>query len=147
MRFRSRHRQEEVEINLTSLIDVLFILLLFFMLSTTFRPNAAVRLQLPQAQTPAQATTLPVRLTVDALGNYYLDDVALVNNQAQTLKRALQQAVPDPARPLLIQADKNATHQAVLRVLDVAAQLGITQLSFAAEQSLDVGAVAPPITP
>lgn len=134
MRFRSRHKPEEVEINLTSLIDVLFILLLFFMLSTTFRPNAAVRLQLPQAQTPAEATALPVRLTVDALGNYYLDDTPLVNNQAQTLKRALQQAVPDKTRPLLIQADKNATHQAVLRVLDVAAQLGITQLSFAAEQ-------------
>ncbi len=135
MRFRPHRRREEVEINLTSLIVVLFILLLFFMLSTTFRPNAAVQLQLPQAQTQADPLTQPLIITVDAEGNYYLDNAQLVNNQPETLKRALQQAWTTGSRPVVIQADKNAKHQAVLWVLDVAAQLGVAQLSFAAEQT------------
>lgn len=134
MNLRPGHRKEMgVEVNLTPLIDVVFLLLIFFMVSSTFDRHAKLKVQLPQADGQAeQKVDDPLVLSVDAKGKYYIDDRQLVNEQLDTLKAALQKTVGDRTNvTVLLRADGNASHQSVVRAMDAAAQLGLTKLSIA----------------
>ena len=132
MNFR-RPRADEAGINLTPLIDVVFLLLIFFMVSTTFDRHADIQLQLPAAdREPVAAERAWIDILVDATGEYYVDGKELVNRRPETLERALEQAIGDrPGDPVLIRADANATHQSVVTALDVVGRLGITAVSIA----------------
>jgi biopolymer transport protein ExbD len=135
---RPGHRSaESVEINLTPLIDVVFLLLIFFMVSTTFDRHAKLKVQLPEAEAKAvQQVKDPVILSVDAKGKYYINDRQVVNTQLDTLKAALQKTVENnPDVTLLLRADGRTPHQAVVRAMDAASQLGITKLSIATVES------------
>lgn len=132
MNFR-RPRNDEAGINLTPLIDVVFLLLIFFMVSTTFDRHADIQLQLPEADREPVATERAwVDILVDATGHYYVDGRELVNRRPETLQRAVEQALADrPGDPVLIRADANATHQSVVTALDVVGRLGVTAVSIA----------------
>jgi biopolymer transport protein ExbD len=134
MNLRPRRRQS-VEINMAPLIDVVFLLLIFFMVSTTFKDEARLRVQLPEAQgeeTPSSEPTM-IRLVIDQGGQYYLNDQALVDNTPQTLVRALRIALGErKSLPVLIQADAKTPHQAVMTAMDAASQAGLNQIAFAA---------------
>lgn len=131
----SSGREDNVEINVTSLIDVVLLLLIFFMVSTTFLNPAHINLTLPQAvsgeqQDPPKA----IEVTVDGEGRYYVNGQALVNAQVDTLKSSMAEAAKDAKEPpVIVHADAKATHQAVVNVLDVARQLGLLKISFATE--------------
>jgi biopolymer transport protein ExbD len=132
VRFRTRRRRAP-EINLTSLIDVVFLLLIFFMVSTTFDRIGHLKLELPKSDATAQEEKKPDRITVavDAQGHYYVNDQELINTDIETLKRALQEIAGGRADvPLVIAADGKAQHQAVVTVMDAASQLGLTHLAF-----------------
>ena len=135
MKLRARHRPSP-ELNLTPLIDVVFLLLIFFMVSTTFDKEARIRVDLPEAATqdkPTQDTALEI--TVDAGGRYYVNQREVVNTEIETLKRAIDKV--SRARrdlPVIINADARATHQAVIKVMDAASQLGFLHMTFAAKQ-------------
>jgi len=134
MDLRPGHKKEEgIEVNLTPLIDVVFLLLIFFMVSSTFDRHAKLKVQLPQANAQAeQKVDNPVVLSIDSKGQYYIDDRQVVNEQLSTLKTALQKTVGDRTDvTLLLRADGRATHQSVVRAMDAAAQLGLTKLSIA----------------
>lgn len=138
MNLRPGHRSaENVEINLTPLIDVVFLLLIFFMVSTTFDRHAKLKVQLPDAQAKAQQTTdNPVVLSIDAKGKYYINDRQVVNTQLDTLKAALLKTVENNRDvTLLLRADGRTPHQAVVRAMDAASQLGLTKLSIATVES------------
>jgi len=130
VRLRNR-RNEDPEINLTPLIDVVFLLLIFFMVTTTFMRESSLEITLPQAS-PEAAEQQPevLDLVVNADGEYALDGRTLVNRQAGTLRRALEEAIAEGDRPLVIRADANAPHQAVVTALDVAGQMGIERVSI-----------------
>jgi len=132
MNFR-RPRNDEAGINLTPLIDVVFLLLIFFMVSTTFDQHADIQLQLPSADREAVPTERAwVDILVDATGQYFVDGRELVNRRPETLERAVEQALADrPGDPVLIRADANATHQSVVTALDVVGRLGVTAVSIA----------------
>ena len=136
MNLRPRRRSDP-EVNLVSLIDVVFLLLLFFLLSTTFKQGSNIHLDLPKAsQQPEQIREEPLTLTIDAAGNYYLNDQQLVNQQLDTLKRALGAATgADKKPPLVISADAKTPHQAVVTAMDAARQVGLVHLSIATQQS------------
>ncbi|WP_297527040.1 ExbD/TolR family protein [Thiohalobacter sp.] len=136
MRIRSRRRREEPEVNLTALIDVVFLLLIFFMVSTTFDREAQLKVDLPEASAePTEAPKEILEVTVNERGEYFIDDQQVVNTEAATLRKALRQAMGDRRDlPLLIRADGQAPHQSVVTVMDVARQLGIEQLSLATVQ-------------
>ncbi len=124
---------EEPEIILTPLIDVVFLLLIFFMVSTTFQRDSALTIELPEASSEASTEAdSPVEISVDVQGRYYVNGVQLVNTQIDTLKQALRNAAADneDAR-LVISADGKTPHQAVITVMDAARQLGILNLTFA----------------
>ncbi|QKK02526.1 MAG: biopolymer transporter ExbD [Pseudomonadota bacterium] len=126
--------QEEPEINLTSLIDVVFLLLIFFMVSTTFERQALIRLDLPRAST-AEVDSLPevVELMITADGQLYADEQRLVDSRLPTVRAALAErfAANDQA-VLVVRADAEAPHRLVVRVLDAAASEGISRVSIAA---------------
>jgi biopolymer transport protein ExbD len=138
LKLRARHRPSP-ELNLTPLIDVVFLLLIFFMVSTTFDKEARIRVDLPEAATqdePVQDNAMEI--TVDAGGRYYVNQREVVNTEIDTLKRAIDK-VSGARRdlPVIINADARATHQAVIKVMDAASQLGFLHMTFAAKQPVE----------
>jgi biopolymer transport protein ExbD len=140
------HRQEAPEINLTPLIDVVFLLLIFFMVTTTFRDEGRLRLQLPEADAeaiPAAEIEL-VEVMVDRAGRYYVNARMVAGTDLETLKQAVLGVVgPERELPVLIKADAKSEHRAVMKVLDAAGQLGLNQVAFAAART-DTGVTVPP---
>jgi biopolymer transport protein ExbD len=138
MNFRPRHR-DEPELNLIPMIDVLIVLLIFLLLTTTFSREAQLRISLPEApgtgtQTAGQNTGLEIVISPE--GQYRINQRQLTDNQLETVKQALKEAAGDNPDPLItIDADRNTTHQSVITVLDAAGQLGYQHISFAAQSS------------
>ncbi len=132
MNLRPRHR-EDPEINLISLIDVLLVLLIFFMVSTTFTQEGRVKVQLPQSsEIPIpRGTTEPLVITVTAEGTYRVNERTLINASPDTLRAALLKESPTVRAPITIRADARSTHQAVVTAMDVAGRLGFSQLNIA----------------
>jgi biopolymer transport protein ExbD len=132
-----RRRDDDVDINLTPLIDVVFLLLIFFMVSTTFDRNARLKVSLPEASAKMQQQQdTPIVLTIDAKGKYFINDRQVVNTSLETLKAALQKTVgDDKEQSLVLRADGNTPHQYVVRAMDAAAQIGLTHLSIATVES------------
>jgi len=126
-------KSEDINIDLTPLIDVVFLLLIFFMVSTTFDRYAQLKVQLPEASNKVQQNNeAPLVLSIDARGNYFVDQRQVVNTSLETLKAAIQQTLGDRKDvAILLRADANTPHQAVVRAMDAAAQLGLTRISIA----------------
>lgn len=126
-------KRPDLLVDITPLIDVVFLLLIFFMVSTTFEKQAKLKIALPEATAQAQAQDAqPVVIGIDAMGRYHINDRQLVNAQKETLKLALQKTVGDNKdASLILRADARTPHQAVVNAMDVAAQLGLTRLSIA----------------
>ena len=132
MRLRVK-RQDELELNLISLVDVVLLLVIFFMLSTTFVQDSRLKVELPEAgSATVERTAQPIVITISAQGSYRVNDRALVNNERATLSAALRQVAGDSrADPVTIRADARATHQSVVTAMDVAAKQGFTQVNIA----------------
>ena len=137
MNLRPGHKEESVEVNLTPLIDVVFLLLIFFMVTTTFDKHARLKVSLPESSTKAsQQQSEPLVLSIDAKGNYFLNERQLVNQQLDTLKQALRKTISQDNKDfkdvaLVLRADANTPHQSVVRAMDAASQLGLSKLSIA----------------
>jgi len=126
-------RAEEPDVNMTSLIDVVLLLLIFFMLSTRFIDESRLQLRLPEAGVePAQVQRDAVEVEVTAQGGYRVNGRALINNSPETLAAAIGKATANNrAVPLTIRADARATHQSVVTAMDVAGQAGYRQINIA----------------
>ena len=126
-------RRDEPELNLTSLIDVVLLLVVFFMLATTFVTEGRLRVVLPEASAaPTETTQKPVVVTITAQGSYLVNQRTLVNNSRGTLRAALLKvAGGDTKQTVTIRADARATHQSVVTVMDVAGRIGFTQVNIA----------------
>jgi biopolymer transport protein ExbD len=122
---------------MTPLIDVVFLLLIFFMVSTTFIRETQLKIDLPEAAGELQEIDKDViEITVDRVGDYAVNDRLLVNNDLRTLVRALEDVIAErpPTTRVIITADANATHQAVVRAMDAAGKVGLTRLSITTQQ-------------
>ena len=127
-------RTESPDINLTPLIDVVFLLLIFFMVSTTFKDDARIQLELPEAQGQQDAAEEAEILVVviDAAGTFYVNDRQVVDRKPETLRKAIAGAAVDArSLPVVIKADARATHPSVMTVMDAASGLGLLRFSFA----------------
>ena len=131
-----RHLKEEVSVNLTPLIDVVFLLLIFFMVTTTFTRDTNLLINLPEAQgQPAEITPERIEVLVSRSGGYAVNGRALVNSQLDTLMRAIEEvAGGDTAIPLVITADAEATHQSVVSAMDAVARLGFSRINIATRE-------------
>ncbi len=127
------HPKEEPEVNLTPLIDVVLLLLIFFMVTTSFVRETEIRLRLPEA---TAATPLPVdddlEIIVTADGNYLVDGREIVNRRPDTLRRALIKVAGDVRDlQIIIRADARVPHQSVVTAMDVAGRLGFVRINIA----------------
>lgn len=127
-----RQKQEEVNVNLTPLIDVVFLLLIFFMVSTTFTKETHLEVDLPEARGDASVTEEQIiEILITDQGNYSVNGKPLVNTQAETLRLALKKTAGDSRdMPLIITADAKTPHQAVVTAMDVSGRLGFEKLSI-----------------
>lgn len=132
MRLRTS-RKDDLEVNLTPLIDVVFLLLIFFMVSTSFNRESEIQVNLPEASAkPQEAKDQPIEISIDSSGRFFVNQEALVNTQVVTLKLALQKvAAGKTDLPLIISADAATPHQAVVTAMDAARQAGLTRVSIA----------------
>ena len=163
-------RPDDPEINLAPLIDAVFMLLIFFMVTTTFKDDVRLEVKLPEAKGETAKAEAPqlLEVIVDREGRFYVNQEQVVDREPATLKRALSGALaarggghaggagasPGLAArgdgeagmndlPLLIKADANTPHQAVITVMDVASQLGLVRIAFAAAQPDSAGGATP----
>lgn len=131
MKFK-RQRMDDSGVNLTPLIDVVFLLLIFFMVSTTFTKESRLNLELPSAQgdiAPQEAKVLEV--VIDAQGRYRLNEQALVDHTVQGLMAGMREIAGDDTElPVIITADAKSPHQAVITAMDAAGRLGFAKLSL-----------------
>jgi biopolymer transport protein ExbD len=133
MRLQSRSR-EEPEINVISLVDVLLVLVLFFMVSTSFLRETEITLQLPEAtaDTHVATPTESLEIMITQKGSYLVNGRELVNSERRTLRAAIERLVGEQRdMPVFIRADAAATHQAVITAMDVAGQLGFVKINIA----------------
>jgi biopolymer transport protein ExbD len=124
---------DEPEINLISLIDVLFCLILFLVLTTSFNHRNAMKLQLPQAEAgTVQDEGTPLIIVVDAQGNYFVGSSEVLRPDAASLREALLRAAGDDrSQPVILRADARTPHQAVVTAMDALGRLGFSRLSIA----------------
>lgn len=124
----------EPEVNMTSLIDVVLLLLIFFMVSTSFVKQSQLSIRLPQAESAAVVEEVPEQLDVmiTEQGTFLVNGRELVNNRPETIRNALQKVSGgNTTLPLTISADANARHQFVVTAMDVAGKMGFVRISIA----------------
>lgn len=138
MNFHSSNPEEEANINLTPLIDVVFLLLIFFMVSTTFDTTSQLKIKLPEAS--QEQNSLPpqkLSLMIDASGNFFLNSRELTNNKSATLKAALEHALAGGELPIVIQSDASSPVQSLVTAMDVVGKLGLSQVSIATTRPIE----------
>ncbi len=142
MKFKRRGRLEAA-VELTPLIDVVFLLLIFFMVSTTFIRETQVKINLPEASGELlEVEPQVIEITVDSRGEYALNGRLLVNNEIRTLMKALDETLDGEAvdqQRIVITADANASHQSVVRAMDAAGKSGLTRVSITTQPPADEG--------
>ena len=134
MKLSSSKDHEEPEMNLTSLIDVVLLLLIFFMVSTTFVDESRIKLQLPQAsnEPAAEQKKDPIEVAVTASGEYRVNGQTLINTSPATLSAAVSKLAGERRDlPITIRADARSTHQSVVTAMDVLGRLGFKAISIA----------------
>ena len=135
MKFR-RQAREELSVNLTPLIDVVFLLLIFFMVSTTFTRETQLSVDLPEATgLLREEVTRQIEILIDESGEYRVNGRLLVDDRVRTLQAALyEESEGDTTLPMVISADAEASHQSVVRAMDAAGQMGFVHLSMTVRQ-------------
>lgn len=133
MKVGSNRSPDEPEINLIPLIDVLFCLILFLVLTTSFNQRAALKLQLPQAQAAVVPDTgTPLIVLVDVDGKFFIGNNEVLKTDVVSLKEAIVRvAGDDRSMPVILRADGRTPHQAVVTAMDALGQLGFVKLSIA----------------
>jgi biopolymer transport protein ExbD len=132
MKFRTR-AEEELTIGLTPLIDVVFILLIFFMVTTTFNRTSELRIDLPEASaSESKSEQKKLEIAIDAQGQFYINQVKVVGTNRKTLSLAIRKMLDGEKNlPVIIKADAMTPHQSVITVMDVAGRMGLNRLSIA----------------
>jgi len=135
-------RHEEPEINVVSLIDVVLLLVVFFMLSSRFTDEGRLRVHLPQASDvpTAKPASEPLVVTVTQQGTYRVNDHELINSSPETLRSALvKEAGTARNMPVTLRADGRATHQSVITAMDILGRLGFVEINVATVQEEQAG--------
>ncbi|OOZ42062.1 biopolymer transporter ExbD [Solemya pervernicosa gill symbiont] len=139
MNLRGKQR-EEPDVNLTPLIDVVFLMLIFFMVSTTFNREAELSIELPSASSePTEAEEVEnIEIVIDAEGRYFINEQAVINSTTETLAAALRKVIGKrDGLPLTISADAKTPHQSVVTAMDAAGQVGLVHISITTKKDAE----------
>jgi biopolymer transport protein ExbD len=135
MNFRKK-QEEPLDVNITPLIDVVFLLLIFFMVATTFKKDADIQIDLPKASGEHRKQQgFAVEISIDSLGRYFVNNRRLRDNKLETLKLAIKETVGDNKNPhIIINSDKDTTYQSVMTAMDAVRQSGMNKFSLTVKQ-------------
>jgi biopolymer transport protein ExbD len=136
MNFRRRHSREELEINFIPLIDLLLVILIFVLTSTTYSKYSELQINLPKADSsiPVIEKPLEVAVAVDNLGQVFVNGTPVAGNGPEAVSSALRKAAADKADAVvIINADRAANYQAVVNVMEAARLAGLNRLTFATQ--------------
>jgi biopolymer transport protein ExbD len=134
MKMQARRPKEDPEINLISLIDIALLLVIFFMLSSTFMQEGRIKIELPQASLAptGKQKSDPIVVTVTQSGSYRVNDRELINSSTDTLRAAIMEiSGADRSKPVTVRADARSTHQSVVTAMDVLGKLGFVRINIA----------------
>ena len=134
MNFKSKNR-DEFNLDITPLIDVVFLLLIFFMVSTTFKHESEINITLPSASNKIVSEKQDaINVGLDLAGSIYIDGKKLINSEFKTIKAALFDKIKDSKKPpVIISADANVRYQSVIYLLDTLRQLGLVKITYATQ--------------
>jgi len=132
-----RQADEELSVNLTPLIDVVFLLLIFFMVSTTFTKESHLEIDLPEAAGEKSTTeTKKIEIVINHKGEFSINSRPLINNKEDTIKKAVVKVSGgDKKLPFIITADAKTSHEHVVKAMDVAGKLGFVHLSITTQRA------------
>jgi biopolymer transport protein ExbD len=135
MKLRANPRKSP-EVDITPLIDVVFLLLIFFMVSTTFERESQIMIELPEATgEEVQQEKNKLDITINVSGTFFVNQLEVVNTEIDTLKQAISNAVGEKRDlTVIINADARTPHQSVMTAMDAASQLGLTKMTFSAHR-------------
>jgi len=139
MQFRSNSNNQDAEVNLTPLIDVVFLLLIFFMVSTTFDTTSQLKINLPEAEAhPLKNLKNKLEITINAKGDFYLNGHQVANRGSSALMASIQRQIKngDKNSQVMIQSDALTPVQSLVTALDVVSRLGLNNLSIATTQQI-----------
>jgi biopolymer transport protein ExbD len=133
----SSSNTEDPEVNLMPLIDVVFILLIFFMVSTTFQKESEIKIELPEASSdPVEVDREVFEIVIDGDGRYFIEEQQVVNTELDTLMKAISKFIGERKDlPVVIRADRHTPYEAVVRAMDAISQLGLEKMSLATSQA------------
>lgn len=135
MKFRPR-RRDKPELNLIPMIDVLIVLLIFLVLTTTFRHESILKIKLPEVGAKPAPSEQGIEVSIDAESRIDVNKTLVAESSAEALRRAIDAASEGRRdKPIVIRADRKTAHQAVMTVLDVASSLGFTRITFATREA------------
>ncbi len=138
MKFTSHSTEEEATINMTPLIDVVFLLLIFFMVSTTFDTTSELKIRLPEAsQNKVVEKPHTLSILIDAKGRFFLNSRELTSQKSDALMAALERVLQGADRPVVIQSDAESPVQSLVTAMDVVGRLGLTQVSIATTRPIE----------
>ena len=134
MNFKLKNR-DEFNLDITPLIDVVFLLLIFFMVSTTFKHESEINITLPSASTETISQKPDaINIGLDLKGNIYVDGKKLNNSEFKTIKMALFDRIKNSEKPpVIISADTDVKYQSVIYLLDTLRQLGLIKITYATQ--------------
>ncbi|MDQ7049783.1 MAG: biopolymer transporter ExbD [Enterobacterales bacterium] len=132
-----RKRKQEVTVNLTPLIDVVFLLLIFFMVSTSFTRETQIKLELPKASVePLESKIDSLEISIDKEGRYFVNGKGLVNKTIKTLIKAIRPIIAENKEvSVIISADAATPYQSVVTAMDATSQLGVINLKMATQRA------------
>lgn len=132
----TNNKPEDPDVNLTPMIDVVFLLLLFFMVSTSFVRESSLKVDLPEATgISAQTQDEPIDIIISTDGTFTIKDIELIDANRESISKVLKQVVADNPDPhILISADANTEYQNIVTAMDTAQELGYTRLTLATRQ-------------
>jgi biopolymer transport protein ExbD len=135
MNLRGTRVRDDPEINFIPLIDVLLVILIFLMVTTTYQRVAELQITLPEADADAvKQRPKEVNVGIDAQGRYVIDTNVFTFSTVGALGEMLKRAAGDTKDPVvIINADANATHQSVIHVMEAARQVGLVHITFATQ--------------
>jgi len=132
MQFRTQAQEEETTVNLTPLIDVVFLLLIFFMVSTTFDSTSELKIELPEASAENPVKKDRMTIMIDPQGFYYLNGKRLKNQTSELLLLELHRSIgSNKNMPVVIQSDAKSPVQSLVTAMDIVGQMGLSHLSIA----------------
>ena len=134
MNFKSKNK-DELNLDITPLIDVVFLLLIFFMVSTTFKHESEINITLPSASNKSvDAKPDAINIGLDLSGNIYVNGTILINSELKTIKTALLDKIRYSEKPpVIISADANVKYQSVVHLLDILRQLELVKITYATQ--------------